>query len=176
VLFCHTAHTNIPPHVITVCGVADLHASLAAGMDEREGVVDGVVVHDDTHMSDTPSGVRTGEEHQVAGLHLLRADGDVAGILVTGGATNRYVVLTIDITGEARAVEGVWSLAAQAVAGADEGGCLTEDIVCRGKTHIDIIVVAVKEIEVVDLLIHLCTLYFSCFLFLALRQCDIHRG
>ncbi len=81
-LFGNTANTDVAPFVISVCRLADLHAFLAAGMDEGEGVVDGVNIHHDTHVSDITSGVGTGEEYQIAGLHFLTGDGDVAGVLV----------------------------------------------------------------------------------------------
>ena len=157
--------------------MADLYTALAAGMDKRKGVCDGVIVHDNTHMSHITTRVGTSEEHQVARLHLITTDGDVTGILVTGGTTDSDIVLSIHVTGEAGTIEGVGTLAATAIALANKGGRLIEDIIRRGETDIGVIAVSIQEIEIVNLLVNgLCPLDFLCFLFLALCQCDIHRG
>ena len=82
-LFCDTTDTDISAHIVAVCRIADLDTVLAASMDEDEGVVDRVVVDDDTYMTYVTARMWTGEEYQIARLHLLTTDGDVAGILVT---------------------------------------------------------------------------------------------
>ena len=166
--FLDTSHADVTTHVVAVCRVADLYAILAAGMDEDEGVVDGVVIHDDAHMTYVTPRIRTGEEHEVARLHLITANGDVTGILVTRRAADNDVVLAIDIAGKARAVEGVGSLAAAAVAGTKVRDGLTEDVVRRGEIDVGIVGVGIEEVEVVDFLVCLYAVYFLGLFLLAL--------
>lgn len=156
-LLCDASYTHIATLIVAVGRTADLDAVLAAGMNESEGVVDRIDIHHDTYMANTMTGARTGEEHQVARAHLFTLDGNVAGILVAGGTANGNVVLSIDIAGETRAVEGVGTLAATAVAGTNQRRGLLKDIFYVGEANLGIIVILIEEIEILDFFVLLCT-------------------
>ena len=84
-----------------VVGVGDFDALAAAGMDEVEGSVDGIHINDDAYMTDVAARAGTGEEHQVAPLHLAAAHGNVACVLVAGGTADfSSLYLTEHIAGE----------------------------------------------------------------------------
>lgn len=148
-------------------------------MDEGEAVADGVIVHNDAYVAYlAATGTGTGEEHEVAALHLPTLDGDVACVLVARGIANADVALAKHITGKARAVEGVRPLAAAAVARTNQRGGLVHDIVGEGEAGGGAVVACIQEIEIVDFLItvglhHLGAVHLLGFLPLALGPREI---
>ena len=98
-------------------------------MDEGEDVGLRVVAEHDAHVAHTLTRAGRGEEHQVAGLHLLTLDGHVDGILLARRGTYPHIVLVlVHIAGETRAVEGAGTLAAVDVALADVRLGLVDDV------------------------------------------------
>ena len=128
-LLRHAACAYIAAIIVAFGRAADFHTFVGAGVDKGEGVVDGIIVHHNTYVTYTASGARTGEEHQVATLHLPALDGDVACILVARRTADVDIVLSKHIAGETRAVEGVRAFASAAIACADESCGLIHDAV-----------------------------------------------
>ena len=69
------------------------------------------VANVDAHMGDRLAGA-VFEEHQIAGLQLILADGHAVGELVGGGAVKGIAELAIDILGEAGTVKAAGAAAA----------------------------------------------------------------
>ena len=98
----HPAYAYIALLVVPLGTLAELHTLLRTGVDKRKGVGDGVYIDDDTHVAHVTARTGTGEEHEVAGLHLATLDGLVDGILFTRRSTYPHVVLTfVDVACEA---------------------------------------------------------------------------
>ena len=102
------ARSDVTTAEIGVGGVVDADAGRSAGVDELEAAGRGVDFSHNTDMPHSVASTATAEENEVTFAHLRHTSyGTAFGVLAARGASEREIVLAIDVAGKTAAVEAM---------------------------------------------------------------------